>query len=222
MVMTFPLGPDDFLGQLLVEETTYHLGAELQHDETEDGEILTADRGPRLWQGEVKLGSLTRAEITAHQTLIDAMLYAGRGFWCHDRNRPFPILDPAGAALAGYSPVIDALPAGNRSLRLSGLPPHYVLSRGDGLAWDYYNEGPRRARHAVLDLLVAADGSGVTPAFEVSPFIRQGAVAGAAVMLGRAACRAVIDAKSVTVGRARPGLGPGGGFRWRQQLAVTP
>lgn len=77
-------------------------------------------------------------------------------------------------AFDGTNAQIDSLPANNKSLTLKGLPAGYQGSRGDMLSFDYATNPVRTALHRVAEPFVA-NGSGVTPAFEVRPHIRAGA-----------------------------------------------
>ena len=67
-----------------------------------------------------------------------------------------------------------------------------------------YGSGPTRyALHRIVSDTVVANGSGVTPLFEVVPHIRPGAATSTAVELIRPYCKAIIIPGSVQAGTAR-------------------
>lgn len=189
----------------------------LELSESGGGDLLTADIGERLWQGEVTLGKITRAEDADAITLID-VIRAGKPFLVFDVRRPGPRDDLTGASLGSAAVTIHALPVNNRQVRLAGLPAGYTLQRGDYLGWDYGSAPVRRALHKVVDVSVTADAAGTTPAFEILPNVREGAQLGAAVRLVRPYCTAIIVPGSVTAGTAAATLTEGARFQWRQTL----
>lgn len=216
-LMSFPLSIADFMGRLPIAKASFEIPESLEISETDGGDLLTADIGTRLWQGEVTLGKITRAEDADAITLID-VLRAGRTFLAYDVRRPWPRADMNGLFLGTAAVVINALESNNRQLSLSGLPAWYELRRGDYLGFDYGANPTRRALHKVVDISVAADVSGVTPSFEVVPNIRAGAIAGSAVRLMRPYCTAIIVPGSVNTGTGAATLTEGASFAWRQTL----
>lgn len=216
-LMTFPAALDDFLARLPIAKATFECPESLELSESGGGDLLTADIGERLWQGEVTLGKITRDEDADAITLID-VLRSGRTFLAFDIRRPGPRADLTGATLGSAAVAIHALPVNNRQVRLAGLPVGYTLQRGDYLGWDYGSAPIRRALHKVVDIGVQADAAGITPAFEVIPNIREGATVGAAVRLVRPYCTAIIVPSSVTTGTAAATMTEGAKFQWRQTL----
>ena len=118
--------------------------------------------------------------------------------------------------IRGASVTIASVPS-RRELSLAGLPARYPLAVGDYLAFSY--SGGLRALHRVVEP-VAANNSGVTPVFEVSPMMAPGATVGAAVALSRPACGFQIVKGSITPGPARSGWSEGTSFRIAQTTAV--
>lgn len=217
MALTFPLSTAQFMDLLPIKEMTFELSEALETDETGGGEILTADLGARLWQGEIALGDMTPDEADTALALIDLLRRAGGSFMVHDRARPWPRSDWQGAALATFSPTIYALHASTRELRLAGVPAGYALRPRDGLAFAYGSNPTRFALHRVVQG-VAANGAGLTPQIEVVPNIRPGASVGTAIQLIKPACKAVIVPGSYQPGRRKARLTTGASFRWQQTL----
>ena len=216
MPLAFPLTAAQFWQTLLISEITFDAPEQVVMSQTGGGEQLTAEVAPMLWTGQVTLGVMTAAEAASAEILLDVLRPPGRHFYAFDTRRPFPAADPAGAILGASTPTIQTLVAGDRELRLQGLPNGYQLRRGDYLAWTYGSG--RRALHRVVDATVVTAVGGVTPVFEVTPMIRPGVVAGAAVSLVRPDCKARLVPGSVSKGTSRRTITDGMTFRFIQTL----
>lgn len=217
MPLTYPLSAATFMDLLPISEMTFELSEQLQVSRTAGGAQISADLGDRLWTGTVSLGRMTRAEAMTIEVLIDQLRQAGRSFLAYDPRRPAPFADPAGATLGAATPQIAALDTDARLLGLKGLPAAYQLSPGDMLAFSYGSPTARQALHRVVSPVIA-DGSGITPLFEVMPAIRTGAAVDAAVALVKPACRAVLQAGATTIGRTRRTITEGTAFTFVQTL----
>lgn len=215
--LTFPLPLDDFFAGLQITVLGFDLTENSRSVQTGGGEVLVSDLGPRLWAFDVEVNTRTHAEARKAEALGRALRQAGRSFFAFDPSAAYPSADRDGAILGASSPVIATLDADNRRMAISGLPGGYVLTRGDLLSF-IYGSPARYALHEVLTEAVIADGSGVTPLFEVSPFIRSGAATGAAVTLVRPFCKAVMVPGSFRPGTRRAVLTSGFTFSARQTL----
>lgn len=216
-VLTFPLVLGDFWSTLRFQTfDKLRLAGGLQFQATGGGEVIPARTGQRLWEGDVTL--VAGYDHGATEALLTVLQDPGRSFMATAHDRPYPLRDPTGALLGAAAPVIASLPAGGRSMTLSGLPAGYVLSPGDYLG---FTRGTP-ARHELVQLVTGAvaDGAGVTPEFEVTPGIRPGAIVGAAVQLARPTFRAMIVPGSVKLSQtpAARGPRPGPSFSFRQTL----
>lgn len=220
MALTYPLALATFADSLLVAEASCELPEQLAQSRTAGGEQLTADLAERLWTGRINIGFQQKHEVGSQEVLVSLLGQAGRSFLMYDRRRPYPLLDPTGSILGAASVTILALNGSDaRELSLTGLPAGYTLSRGDYLSFAYTSLSvSRQALHRVVDATVVANGSGQTALFEVEPFIRPGAVAGAAVTLKKAFCKAVKVAGSGAPNVTRSGIAEGLGFDWVQSL----
>lgn len=215
-ILNFPLQLSDFWSQLRILSFDMALGGGSQAQNTGGGEVIIAQTGQRLWQGEVQLAPAY--DHGAIEALLAVLQDPGRSFMMEPHDRPFPLRDPTGAVIAAASPVIATLPSGGRSMTLSGLPAGYVLSPGDYLS---FTRGTP-ARHELVEVVTGAvaNGSGVSPEFDVTPGIRPGTTTGTAVRLARPMFRAVIVPGSVKASTTPPGRGPrpGPSFSFRQTL----
>lgn len=216
MALSYPLNRAQFMNVLPIAEMSFNLPEMVEQHRTASGEQLQADLGDRLWQGEIKLGRLTRSEAGAAKMMIDLLRQAGRSFLIYDATRIFPLLDPNGTILGASTPTIHTLGADSRELRITGLPATYTLSPGDYLSIIYGSAPARYGLHRVVSSVTAV--AGLTPLFEVSPAIRPGAVTGAAVTLVRAYCKAVILPGSVSEGVTRRTITEGISFGFAQTL----
>lgn len=215
---TFPLSLADFLDQLPISSLSIDNPEQVEISGTGGGEILSAELAPQLWRGEITLGRMTRYEAAAAAALIDLVRGVGRSFMVTDTSLIGPSYDPDGEFIAGYSPVIDSLNADNARLKISGLPPSYVLSRGDRLSFAYGSSPVRYAMHRVVSLAVAADAAGLTDWIEVTSNLRTGVAIAAPLTLVRPSFKAKLVPKSSTVGRTRRTITEGASFKFIQTL----
>lgn len=209
MAISFPLARGDFADLLPIAGFKWVLEEYVEVSGTAQGEVITNEIAPRKWRAELELAPMPLAQAADLQALVEAIGPSGT-FMLHNALRPAPRRDPTGAGVAGASPALNTLGGNNRSLRVGGLPAGYVLSRGDMLAFDY--GGGRRALHRVAET-VAASGAGLTPLFEVRPFLRPGYATGAAVTLIRAAAKMMVVPGSFDPGTGRPMIQAGMGFQ---------
>lgn len=198
--LTFPLTLGEFFDGLDATALGFDLTESMRHSQTQGGEVLVSDLGPRLWTFEVQVVTKTHAEARKGEALARMLRQAGRPFFAFDKTAAYPAADRKGVILGSSTPTINTVNSDNRRMRVQGLPAGYTLSRGDLLSFTYGLDPTRYALHEVITP-VTADGSGLTPLFEVSPFIRPGAQAGAAVTLAKPFCKAVM-----IPGSYRPGL----------------
>lgn len=217
MAYSFPLSRAQFLDILPIREMTFDLPEAVEMSQTGAGEILTADLGTRLWQGEIQLDTMTADEAAEALAMLDVLRRPGASFMVHDLSRPFPRFDLSGAVIAGASPKLAAVHANNREVQISGLTAGYQLRRIDGLAFTYGANPVRYAFHRIA-APATANASGVAGYFEVSPNIRPGWVTNVAVSFSRPACKAVLMPGSVQPGRRRHTITTGVSFRWIQTL----
>lgn len=217
MPVSYPLNADWF-ARLGISSMSLDPQESVISDMTGRGEALSTDVAPVLWRGEVSLGRLQPEEAAQAQAFFDLIRRAGALFWAYDIRRPTPYLDPGGVMLGTSTPIIAALPPGNREIALAGLPAGYALVQGDYLAFGY--GGGQRALHRVAEPLVVADSSGLTPAFELTTLIEPGATLGSAVGLRRAAIPCMRVPGSMSSGSTQSTITEGMSFQFVQTLAV--
>lgn len=175
----------DLMAALVITSGKFALSYGQETSGQAGGTIRVADLRSPLWTMEAQCSTLTLDQLLDIETLIDQMGGSRGSFYAWDRMRPYPKLDPDGVLLGASAVKINSLGADGRSLSLKGLPPGYVQSRGDYLSFDFGSG--RRALHRIAAVSAVANGSGVTPEFEVVPNLRAGAATNADVNLKRAA-----------------------------------
>lgn len=218
MALTFPLPLEQFFDLLPIASLYLDLPESVSVSRTRGGELLQAETGTRLWEGEVRLGLMTAAEAAAVLPLLNLLRGAGRSFMLADPARPFPRLDPAGVQLGAVPVQLAWVEPDRRDITLSGLPTGYRLSRRDLLGFAYGADPVRHALHEVVSASGTAASDG-TVSIEVSPPIRPGAGTGTAVTLRRPSCKAIIVPGSFRAGSSRNGgLVEGLSFRVQQTL----
>lgn len=217
MAYSFPLTAAQFMDLLPVSQITFDLPEAREISETKGGEILTAELGTRLWQGEIALGDMTPDEADEVIAMLDVARRAGASFMIHDIRRPYPRLDPTGAVSAGAGMRLQSVRGGGREIRLfGGVPAGFALRHHDYLAFEYGTNPVRHALHRVAS--PAAFSSGLSGWLEVSPNLRPGWTATTPVSLHKAACKAIIVPGSFQPGRTKSTITSGVGFGWRQTM----
>src|SRR5690606_30052119 len=159
---------------------------------------------------EVVLAAMTNGKAAQVQALIESLDGGLRSFYLYNPQRIGPQYDPDGTILSTSTPKIYALETNNKEMRIYGVPAGYVLTAGDLLSFDYGSPS-RRAMHRILNT-VTADGDGITPTFEVRPYIRSGAVTDITVSLVKASAKVGIVPGSFDPGTADPVVTTGMSF----------
>lgn len=216
-VLTFPLTLPQFWHLLPAGKATLDMGETLDVAQTSGGEVLTADLGTALWSGQIDLGKMPSDEAATIRPLINILRRAGTSFLVSDYARAYPRLDPQGLFLGSAVPTILAIGGSYRELSLQGLPGGYPISRGDLLSFTYGTSPLRYALHEVVSPVVA-NGSGQTGLIEVSPPIRPGAAAGAAVQLVYPRCKARLQPGTAKTGTITHTITSDASFSWTQTL----
>jgi hypothetical protein len=197
MVQLFPIPLEEFWSPLRVASLSLSLPAAAEMSRTAGGEIMVAELGARLWSARVTLAPIGIENAAALQVKLRLLQRAGASLLVSPRIGDYPARDPNGVIEALNVTIAD-LPAGNQTLSLAGLPAGYALSVGDNLAFSYRNP-PLQAFHQLVGD-ARADAAGITPAFEILPQLRPGAIVGASVTLVKPAFRGLLVPGSLNEG----------------------
>ncbi|TPE47224.1 hypothetical protein [Amaricoccus solimangrovi] len=208
MALEFPLGRDVFARKLRVREMTFWRRDFVETSGTGRGDIIVSEIAPPKWIADVTLARYNNRDADELQALFEAIL-PHRLFHLYNIRRPFPAADPDGSELGNSAPLLHAIGSDNVSLRISGLPSGYTLTRGDMLA---FNRGDRRSLHRIIDT-VSANSSGLTPSITVTPALKTGTVTGVRVFLERPTALMMIAPGSFAAGVTRKMLSDGCSFQ---------
>lgn len=171
MALTFPLSKAAFADTLLVERLKWRLVRQEEQAAMGNGEWLTAQIGPPLWEAEVETAALPHDDAHEVRAVLNAIGTAGT-MYAWNPAQSGPARDPNGTAMGAATPSILAINASRRQLSFTGLPANYVLRRGDLFEIDYGS--PSRRGLYELAENITANGSGVTGEVEVSAPLRPG------------------------------------------------
>lgn len=214
MARSFPLTLGQFAGCLPVASSTLAPADNTIQTVTRGGEVLQAAVGASLWQGDVVLAEYRTPRMDEIRATLAMLRALGGSFLVAPFHRLGPIADPRGTILGGAAPKISSIAGNSRDLTIKSLPAGYVLSAGDFLSFLYGSAPTRYGFHQVA-VGATANGSGVATV-EVTPPIRPGAAADAAITLVRPVMKAVLtDPQFGTVSLRRSG---GVSFSFAQTL----
>lgn len=218
MALAFPLSLAAFADVLKVQALAIELGGAVEQSRTAAGQQFTASLGARLWTGHVTLAPSATATVAAMQAALHRLTDPDASFLVGDWSQQYPAYDPTGSILGAASVTINALVAGNRELKLIGLPNGYKIQPGDYLSFTYGSAPLRYAYHQVVTGATSTGAGIATTNIEVMPPIRPGAVTGAAVVMKQPRMKAVIEAGSLSARTARAVISEGLSFRFVQTL----
>lgn len=175
MAITFPRTGFLLLTPIAASSPPFRLASRQEISRTAGGDTRAADLGPALWRFDWTTVPIRKRAAIAVQAYLESLDGAVGSLLLYDVTRQ----RPAASTLESFgSAQIHTVGDG---LRLKGLPAGTVLTPGDMLG---VTVSGRRHLHAASEA-ATADGSGVTPLFEVRPAPRPGLAADQAVTLVR-------------------------------------
>lgn len=181
MTITYPLPAANFFDLLKLQDCMMMVQPVQESSQLARGDYLVKDLGPSLWVATFRTISMTADDAMDVQAMIESLRGSLMTFHAYNVRRPFPKSDPTGSIIGANVVQVNAISSDRRSLQVKGLTAGYVLTRGDCVAVTY---GLQRsvAYHRVLETNTA-DGTGLSPFFDVEPAIRQGMAANDVVTL---------------------------------------
>lgn len=188
MALTFPLSPAAFADRLRIASAPFVLQEYQQLSGLGTGDVLAAQLAPSRWSTSVTLVPERHTVARQIQALIESLNGPMQSFYLYCPTNCYPAADPGGTLLGGNTVTIHAVGENNRSLQLDGLPAGYKITAGDALSFDYGSDPVRRAYHRAAETVVA-DGSGVSPLFDLSHHLAAGVTTGLAVALKKPAAK---------------------------------
>jgi hypothetical protein len=187
---TYPIPVEDLIDTLKINSVAFYPFYRQETSGTAGGKIWAKDLGDELWEADLAITNVTHAEAYAALARFNKLRGSIFSFYCYNPAMPYPQSDPDGSSLGSSAVIINTLGTDNKSLSLSGLPAGYKLSTGDFFGYDFGDPSNRALMQIVED--ATADGSGVTPTFEVFPNFRVGTTTGLAINLKKPSAEMVI------------------------------
>jgi hypothetical protein len=166
MTITYPR--TDILDIDIADQTFLLVSRQELGSRSANGTTYGKDFGSALWQVSFTTGPIPNDDALAYEALLNSLDGVIGSFEAYDLRRPYPRATPDGSGASDG--VLASVNTNNKAITLSGLAASQVVSRGDYLSFTY---GTSRALHQVMET-VTANGSGVTPEFEVRPHLRPG------------------------------------------------
>lgn len=210
MAYSYPLAKSALNDLLSITEVVWDVQRNDELSGSGDARIWQAELAPPLWTGDVKLAPGQNDELKQIAARVRKLYGAQESFYLCDPISLYPQADPTGSVLGSSTVQVHTVGAAKKSLRLKGLPAAYVLTIGDKLqityatSYNFFGE---------VSETVTADGSGVTPEFEIFPHVPAALAADDAVTLAKPACKVFVLPGSFAPGTARGVITEGAGFK---------
>lgn len=213
MAITYPYPVSFLADRLNIEAVIWDIKRNDELSGSGDSRVWQAELAPPLWTGDVKLNIGRNASLKQIAVLIRKLHGAQEQFYLFDPLSKYPQSDPTGSILGASAVRVNSVGTGGRTISLRGLPAGYVLTLSDKMEIAYGASPVRNAFLEVSDLLVTADGSGVTGQFEVFPNAPTGVAANDVVTLAKPACKVFIMPTSHNPGSASGLITTGAAFK---------
>lgn len=195
MALVFP--KTDLIPALSIHDGRVFPRWRQEHSTTSGGEVLLKDLGPMLWGASYQTIPLPEQDALDLETDLLTLQGGINLFRGYDPRRAVPLSDSQ-SALSGVT--VHSVRADRLALRLTGLPAGFEVSKSDYLSIDD-GENLHLVRAATGGV---ADGVGLSPEFEVRPFLRPSVAAGQSVTLRYPCANFMLEKGSVSVDRAGP------------------
>ena len=173
MAISFPRTDIMSLCYYSAQSEPWELQLRQEYSRTAGGVTIGKDFGTGLWKGGFTTSPLFIDDMVDFEAALNSLDGVINTFEAYDLRRPYPKANPTGAF--SDTGTIYAV-SGAKALRLTGLDTAQVISRGDYLSFDY---GGNRYLHQAMETVTAI--SGVTPFFEVRPYLKTGLVLSPAI-----------------------------------------
>lgn len=176
MALTFPRDMTDLTRW---SDPKLRLARRQELSRVQGGLTQGKDMGPPLWTANWTSVPIRLADADAVKADFDSLMGVVRTFHLYPPTRSQP-REMIGSPAALGSVTVGSIRADNAAFTLAGLPSGFVMSAGDFVSVSTAAGG---VEFFQLVRGGTANGSGVTPALEVSPHVRPAVAAGDAVTL---------------------------------------
>lgn len=175
------------------------------------GQIRVKNVRAPLWRLKAETKRLKPSEFRAWKARLESLENGGKTFLGYDMSACYPILYPngtwpTGGSFLGTTAAIHTVTS-TRAVRLKSLPVGFIVSVGDFFA---VNDGSSPVGSYGLHQAVeaaTADGSGVTPSFEIRPPLRQWTAADDPVSVKHPSCLMALVPGSLAMPASLDGRG---------------
>ncbi len=191
--MTIAFPRSDILTSIKYADQVWTLVSRQEYSRQANGVTRAKDFGSALWNAQYTTAPLPNDDAIAFEAALNSLDGVINSFYAGDLRRIYPRAHADGNFTD--SAKIASIGGDGKSLSLNTLAAGFQLSVGDYLSFDY-GTGPSRALHQLVEA-VTANGSGVTPIFEVRPYLQPGATTGTAVTMKRPAAAMVLMPASI-------------------------
>lgn len=209
MALTRPYPVSVLADRLKISSVTWDANRNDELSGTGDARVWQAELAAPLWTADVKLTIGYHDEVKQVAALIRKLYGAQESFYLFDPTSQYPQSDPTGSIIDSSDVKVQAVSTGRAKLRLYGVPAGYVLTLGD----KFQVTTASRYYFAEVSETVTADGSGITPEFEVFPHVPLSVGANDAVNLKKPACLMFIMPGSFNPGTASGLITDGASFK---------
>lgn len=186
MAVSFPLPLANLADLVPIEAVLWHELRQQEMSALGSGEYLAHDLAPPLYEADITSPRMSQATAEQLRARLRSLDGSSQHFYLYNPALKYPQADPDGSIVGSSSVVIATINANRKAWTLSGLPAGYVLTLGDWLEVTY--DTSRRALVQAVES-ATADGSGVTPEFEIRPHLRPGITTSLAVNLKQPAAK---------------------------------
>lgn len=200
MALSFPL---NFLPDWPGWSTQFDLAWRKEVSRQASGANRVKDFGTPLWHAKYQTRDLFRpSQLDYWRAVLGSLDGGEQTFKAYHIARSYPIAYPAGSwptgvSFNGETATVHTVGVDNKSLRVDLLPAGYVVSVGDFLSIEYGSPTKYFLCQAVET--ATADGSGVTPTFEVRPHLPVGLAVDGIVRVKRPFCLMTIDPGTLSI-----------------------
>lgn len=200
MAISFPL---DFLPDWPGWSTQFDLAWRKEFSRQGNGATRKKDLGTPLWRAKYQTRDLfLPSQLDYWRAVLNSMDGGEKTFRGYQIARTYPILYPngswpTGVSFDGESATVHTVGVNNKSLRIDLLPAGYTISVGDFLSIEYGSPTKYFLCQAIES--ATADGSGITPTFEVRPHLPVGLAVDGIVRVKRPFCLMTVDAETLSI-----------------------
>lgn len=187
--------PFDVLPDFPGWTTEFDLGYRQEQSRQANGRTVVKDLGSPLWRMTAQSKRLRPNALDYWRARLNALESGLRTFKGYKLSRTYPVAHPKGSWPTGGAfdgaGAIHSVGGNNKSLRVDEIPPGFKFSVGDMISI-----GPGDL-HEVMES-ATADGSGITPSFEVRPHFWPGVAVNDDVLVYRPYCLMAIVPGSIS------------------------